>query len=34
MPILRLAGDMASHEREHLGQLVRAVAANETASPG
>jgi hypothetical protein len=32
--MLRLAGDIASHEHEHLGQLVRAVAANETASPG
>jgi len=31
--ILRLAGDMASHEQEHLGQLAAAVAALETASP-
>ncbi|MFZ0129051.1 MAG: DinB family protein [Candidatus Dormiibacterota bacterium] len=30
--MLRLAGDMASHEQEHLGQLARAVATNETAS--
>lgn len=31
--ILRLAGDMASHEQEHLGQLAVAVAALDTASP-
>lgn len=31
--IFRLAGDMASQEQEHLGQLARAVAANETVSP-
>ena len=31
--ILRLAGDMASHEQEHLGQLAAAVDALGTATP-